>query len=139
MSYAEAAGSKSNEETNYIPKDYFNEKLLVCNASGFSCLDVADALNKEGIMYAVTGLQSLDFTRKIGIVIDDQDLREKIVVKGLVIKEHQVTFDYHKRRQGYRVFVSQLPLRITKEDLSVAFSQYGSIANIHQEMKWYYK
>ena len=143
MSYAEAARSKFNDKTKNTHKDYgfgkyFNEKLLVCQASGFTCEDVADVLHKEGLLQVVSGLQSFDFYRKIGIVVEDEKVREFIACNGLVTKEHHRTFDYHKRKEIHRVYVSQLCLGISGQEVRVAFTEYGSIDHIQPVTKKYH-
>ena len=111
MSYADAARSESNGKARNTPREnlfgkFYNEKMLVCYATGFTCEDVTDVMHKQGLLQVVTGLQSFDFNRRIGMEIDDPGVRDRIVTSGLDIKNHHVMFDYHKKREIKRVFVT---------------------------------
>ena len=143
MSYAEAAGSKSNENARNIPRDngfgkYFNEKMLVCIASGFTCEDVADSSHKGVLLHAVSGLQSFDFHKRIGLEVEDDAVRNRILCKGLDIKNRNIQFFQHKRREIQKVFVSQLPLGISGQELRVAFTTYGCIESTQLVTKFYH-
>ena len=100
MSYANAAKSGTSGSSGKSSKEnahgkYFNEKLIVCMVSGFGCEDLADALQKLGLLRFVTGIQTLDFNRRIGIEISDDGVKSRILTKGLVTKGHTVTFSQH--------------------------------------------
>ena len=90
MSYAEAAssgissshGSKQGSQQRSRPK-YFNEKMVVCMANGVSYDKLTDVLHQEGFWQSVTGFQKVDFNRRYALVIEDANLRDKLVTKGL--------------------------------------------------------
>ena len=71
-------------------------------------------------------------------MVEDEKVREAIACNGLVIKERHRTFDYHKRKEIHRVYVSQLPLGISGQELRVAFTEYGRIDQIQPVTKKYY-
>ena len=90
MSYAEVAGSSrsngnsstGNDFRNNQQERYFNEKMLVCMANGFTCEDLADALYANGLTHTISGLQSVDFNRRIAIVIEDSEVRDTLAING---------------------------------------------------------
>ena len=71
---------------------------------------------------------------------DDPDLRDRLVKDGLIIDGTHVMFNYHRRRvqmgARIRVFVSQLPIGITEQEIESVFSKYGEIISIHQVTKF---
>ena len=74
MSYAQAAGSSSSsgQGPHQNPKDrFFNAKMIVCMANGFSYEQLADELNKNGYWKSVSGFQKVDFSRRFAIVMED--------------------------------------------------------------------
>ena len=63
MSYAQAAGSSSSsgQGSHQNPKDrFFNAKMTVCMANGFSYEQLADELNKNRSWKSVSGFQKVD-------------------------------------------------------------------------------
>ena len=143
MSYADAARNESNGNAGNTAREnifgkYFNEKMLVCYAAGFTCEDVADVMHKQALLQVVTGRQSFDFNRRIGMEIDDQGVRDRIATSGVDIKNRHITFEFHKRREIKRVFVTQLPLGICCQELRVSFVTYGHIVSIQPVTKSYH-
>ena len=141
MAYAKAAKSGSSGNSGDSSREngrYFNKKLLVCMADGFCCQDVADVLFKKGFLRFTTGIQTLDFNRRIGIQIDDDGVRTKILTDGLVIRGHTITFSLHSGKDTTRVYVNQLPLGISREEVRTVFVSYGHIGWVQPRLLDYH-
>ena len=142
MSYADATkkGSSSSYGNSSGDKNlgkYFNDKLLICHKDNFTCEDVAEAMDKKGYFDQIIGLQTLGFGRTIGIEIAEVSVINELLVHGLVIKGNHRTFWLHKRREGIKVYVHQLPLGITQLEVRRAFGKYGKISNVMATQKVY--
>ena len=142
MSYADATkrGSSSSYGNSSGDKSlgkYFNDKLLICHKDNFTCEDVVEAMDKEGYFNQIIGLQTLGFERTIGIEIAEVSVINRLLVDGLVIKNKHRTFWLHKRREGTKVYVHQLPLGITQLEVRSAFEKYGKISNVLPTKKLY--
>ena len=143
MSYADATKGNSSESSGNSSREnadgkFYNGKLLVCMVRGFCCEDVADALHKLGVLRVVTGIQTLDYNRRIGVEISDEGVRSKILMDGLVIKYHTVTFSQHGSKDATRVYVHQLPLGISEQEVRAAFEAYGSIGRVQPKVMSYH-
>ena len=95
-----------------------------------------------GYWKRITGFQKVDFGRRFALVFDDPDLRDRLVTNGLTIDGTHVIFNYHRRRVQIDtricVFVSQLPIRVTKQEIESVFSKYGEIISTHKITKFMY-
>ena len=143
MSYADAAKGDSSRSSGNSSREnaygkFFNGKLLVCMVHGFCCEDVADALHKLGMLRVVTGIQTLDYNRRIDVEISNESVRSKILRDGLLIKYHTVTFSQHGSKDATRVYVHQLPLDIPEQEVRAAFETYGSIGRVQPKVMSYH-
>ena len=132
MSYAQAASSgkssSSSASSSKGPQQgrYFNEKMVVCMASGFRYEKLAEVINK----CVVSGFQKVNFNQRYALVIEDGKVRNRLVISGLNIDGKHVMFSYHKRRERPRVYVSQLPTGISELEIRQVFSFYGNILGV---------
>ena len=150
MSYAAAAAAAGTSSQKSSTNDnnrnqngnrserYFNEKMIICMAHGFNTEQLADALHKSTILHAVSGLQSVDFGRRYALVVEDKIVRETLVTHGLQIEGLHVLFYFHKRRPLRRVYVSQLPIGVTIQEIGEVFKYYGHIVDIKPILKQYH-
>ena len=143
MSYASAAkngtsGSSGRSSKENTHGKFFNEKLVVCMVNGFGCEDVADALQRLGLLRFVTGIQTLDFNRRIGVEVNEEGVKSSILTKGLVVKGHTVTFSQHGSKDATRVYVYQLPLGISEHEVRRTFETYGNIGRIQPNITSYH-
>ena len=83
-------------------------------------------------------MQTLDFGKWIAVEIDNEKARNKILTKGVVIKNHTRYFQQHRTRDITKVFVNQLPLGISQDDVRATFSDYGHIHKFWPVKKPYY-
>ena len=137
MSYAQATGSSSRsaQGSHQNPKDrFFNAKMIVCMANDFPYEQLTDELNNNGYWKSVSGFQNVDFSRRFAIVVEDAELRDKLVEQGLDIDGKHVMFAHHRRRLNTRVYVSQLPIGINEIDLREVFSFYGELLEINYDV-----
>ena len=133
MSYADAAGAKAHTQ-----KKFFNENMVICLAGKIAYERLAEELNKQGYWKAVTGFQKVDFHRRYTVVFNDPVLRDRLVVNGLNIDGSHVGFAYHQRRidPTIRVFVTQLPLGISSDQIRFVLDHYGEVLTVQQVTKF---
>ena len=141
MSYADAARERAHTENRNTTRQngkYFNESLLVTPAVGLTCDEVVKDLRNRGYFQVISGVQTLEFGKFIAVEIDDENARNKILTEAVVIGNHTVYFQQHKRRDVTKVFVNQLPLGISQDDVRATFSNYGHIHKFWPVKKPYY-
>ena len=131
MSYAHAAGS----DTNGKNEKYYNEDTIVCFANGLQYDTLAEVLHQRNYLKYVTGFQRIDYNRRYALVFNNSEARDHLVLHGLDINGIHINFGYNKRRPPpppprVRVFIAELPIGITNEEIANVFKQYGSILNI---------
>ena len=134
---------KENSENNYRRNQqsngrYYNEKMLICMASGFTTTDLAEELHNLGHLKAGTGIRPFEFGRRIAVVVEDEIVRDKPFAEGMHIQRVFVTFLYHKRRPLYRVHVYNLPIGVPSEEIRKEFNEYGDIYDIERQFKLYH-
>ena len=124
MSYAEAASSEKCQSSDLNPSSnssfqrrYYNETLILCLSDGFTYEKLAEVLHRGWFLCVISGLQKVDYGRRYALVVEDPQVRDTLVSSGLNDEGIHVTFTYHKRREQPRVYVSQLPLGISKIDI----------------------
>ena len=86
----------------------------------------------------ISGVQTLDFGKWIAVEIDSEQARNKILTEGVVIGNHTVYFQQHRRREYIKVYVNQLPLGISQDDVRATFSHFGRIYKFWPVKKPYF-
>ena len=106
--------------------------MTVCFANGLQYDTLVEVLHQRNYLRYVTGLQRIDFNRRYALVFNNYEVRDHLVQHGLDINGIHITFGYHKRRTPLRirVFITELPIGITNEEIANVLEQYGSILNI---------
>ena len=150
MSHAQAASSGISSQQNsqhgaqqkYQQNSkgrFYNEKMIVCMSNGISYEQLADALYDKGFWKFVTGLQRVDFNPRFIVVIEDVDIRDKLVESGLSINGKHIFFGHHKRRihvdPTRRVHVSQILIGVTDSELEEVFSFFGTLLKVNPVTK----
>ena len=137
MSYAQVASSSSQQQ-----EKFYHENMLVCMVGKVSYEKLAEELSLWGYWKGITGFQKVDFGRRFALVFDDPDLRDRLVTSGLTIDGTHVMFNYHRRRvqmdTRIRVFVSQLPIGVTEQEIESVFLKYGETISTHKITKLMY-
>ena len=87
----------------------------------------------------ISGIQTLEFGKWIAVEINDEGVKNEILTNGLVLKNCTRTFQQHKRRDTIKVFVNQLPLGITQDEVRTTFGKYGHIARLWPVKKYYHE
>ena len=105
---------------------------------GFDAELLADALHKAAMLHMVSGLQVVDFGKRIALVVEDEKARIHLVEHGLNVTGIHVSFIYHKRWPKTIVYVCNLPLGIEMEDICERFAMYGKISDIQPICKIYH-
>ena len=86
----------------------------------------------------ISGVQTLEFGKWIAVEIADKGVKNEILTKGLVIKNCTRDFQQHERRDTIKVFVNQLPLGITQDEVRASFTKYGHIHKLWPGKKSYH-
>ena len=91
-------------------------------------------------MGAVFGFQKVDLNPRFTLLIENPEVRDRLVVSGLNVdgKQLHVTFFCHKRRERPRVYIPQLPIGISDLDISEVFAFYGNILEFQYIAKMLY-
>ena len=125
MSYANAARHDR-------AKKYFNENMVVCMAKGIDYEKLAQCLMAAGYWRHVTGYQKVDFNRRFAIVFNNDEARDRLVCNGISYNDVHVSFSYHKKKDEFiKVFVSELPIGITTQEIHMAFAVFGELVSVN--------
>ena len=106
--------------------------MIVCFANGLQYDTLAELLHQRNYLKYVAGFQRIDYNRRYALAFNNSEARDHLAVHGLDINGIHINFGYHKRRSPprVRVFIADLPIGITNEEIENVFKQYGSILNI---------
>ena len=136
MSYAEAASSGVHSQGRS-----YNENLLVCQAGNISHERVAEALYKDGYWNSVRVYQKVDLSKRYAVELDNPGMRDRLMTMGLNVDGVHLQFLGHQRsvEPRWKVFVSQLPAGITKDEIRSGFKDYGDIKEVQVVIKFWYQ
>ena len=100
--------------------------------NGITYEQLADELNNIGIWKFVSGFQKVDYNRRIALVVEDEKYHNLLVERGLEVNEVHVQFSFHKRRDPrIRVYLSQIPIGITTDEIKSALKENGDIVEVN--------
>ena len=111
----------ANNESRFV-----NEEMVVCKAKFSSVTEIADALYNEGYWNFVRGLQRLDYNHHFGVVIEDDEQRERLLKNGLKVGSKALSFVPHGTK-AVRVYLSHLPLGVFFYEIKDFFHIYGNV------------
>ena len=111
----------ANNQTRFV-----NKQMLLCKATYVPYREIADTLHRDGYWDFVRGLQRLDYNYHIGVVIQNQEQRERLLKNGLKVGDEVLSFVYHGTK-NVRVYLSHLPLGIYFYEVKDFFAIYGNV------------
>ena len=143
MSYADAAKERPHAESRNTTRKnadgkYFNENPLAVSAVGPTRDEAIQDPRKHGYPHLIPGVQTLEFGKWIAAQIDNEKARNKTPTEGVVIGKHTIYFHQHRRSDITKVFVNQLPLGISHDDVKATPSRHGRIRSSWPVKKSYY-